>query len=139
MCLALNACDNVPYRETEFLFTLYKLPNVVKYNPGFNHHLTRDGNGVGWGRRIGSSPLSHIVLSWSIPALSHMTEKFLLPHPHPLGPHKASSHPVKLYFLLICPQLLLFFFLIKPISLIKICLKLQINSFRQIKLIFSKN
>ena len=26
--------------KQNFLFTLYNLPNVVKYNPGFNHHLT---------------------------------------------------------------------------------------------------
>ena len=35
---------------------------------------------------------------------------FVLPHSRPLGPCKISSHPIKLYFLLICPQLLQFFF-----------------------------
>ena len=66
-----------------------------------------------------------------------MIEKILLPHPRPLWPYEAPPHPIKLYFLLICPQFLQLF-LIKTILLIKIYLKLQINLSHQIKLIFSK-
>ena len=44
---------------------------------------------------------------------------FVLLHPHPLGPRKAPFHPVKLYFLLICPKTSTIF-LMKPISLINI-------------------
>ena len=67
-----------------------------------------------------------------------MMGKIFLPHPRPLEPHKLLPHFVKLYFLLICQQLLQLF-LIKFISLIKIYLKLPINLSHQIKLIFSKN
>ena len=66
-----------------------------------------------------------------------MIEKILLPHPRPLWPYEGPPHPIKLYFLLICPQFLQLF-LIKTILLIKIYLKLQINLSYQIKLIFSK-
>ena len=62
---------------------------------------------------------------------------FVLPHPRPLGPRKALSHPVKLYFLLICLTISTIF-LMKPISLIKIYLKLQLNSSHRIKSIFKK-
>ena len=49
---------------------------------------------------------------------------FVLPHPRPLGPRETLPHPVKLYFfLLICPTTNTIF-LMKPISLIKIYLKL---------------
>ena len=61
----------------------------------------------------------------------------------PTPPHgarlKSCSGPIKLYFLLICPTNITFFFLIKHVSLIKIYLKLQLNLSYQIKLIFSKN
>ena len=99
----------------------------------------RDCNGVEWVRRMGSSPPSRMVLSYSIPAPpSQQDRKIFLPNSHPLGPHEILPYPVKLYFLFICP-LLLQFFLIKFVSLIKIYLKLQINLSHQIKLIFSKN
>ena len=62
-------------------------------------------------------------------------QDFVLPHPHPLGPCEAPPHPVKLYFLLIFPSTI---FLMKPISLIKIYLKLQLNLSHQIKSIFRK-
>ena len=39
----------------------------------------------------------------------HDVEIFL-PHPCPFGPCKAPPHPIKLYFLMIYPQLLQFFF-----------------------------
>ena len=97
----------------------------------------RDGNGAGRVRRMVSSPPSYMVLSYPIPTLPHMTGKILLPHPHPLGTREAPPHPIKLCFLLTCPQLLQLF-LIKYFSLIKINLKLQINLSHQIKLIFSK-
>ena len=66
----------------------------------------RDGNGVGQVRRMGSLPLSRMVLSYPIPALPRMTETIFLPHTRLLGPR---AHLVKLYFLLICPQLLQLF------------------------------
>ena len=81
-------------------------------------------------------------LAWFffIPSLPppYMTVKIFLLHPRPLESYETPPHPVKLNFLLICPQLL-HLFLIKPISLIKIYLKLKINLSYQIKLIFSKN
>ena len=76
------------------------------------------------------------VLPHLRPAL-HDGENFVVPS-LPLGPCESLPHLVKLYFLLICPQLLQLFS-IKPVSLIKIYLKLQINLSHQIKLIFSKN
>ena len=83
------------------------------------------------------TPAPHgFVLSY--PCLASHDRKNFLPHPRPLAPHKTPPHLVKLYFLLICPQLLQLF-LIKPVSLIKIYLKLQINLSYQIKLIFSEN
>ena len=61
-------------------------------------------------------------------------------HPRPLGPHKVPPppHPIKLYFLLICPQLLQLL-LIKPVSLIKIYLTLQINLSHQNQNNFQQN
>ena len=67
-----------------------------------------------------------------------MTEKIFLPYPRHLGPCETPLHLVKLYVLLIYPQLLQLF-LRKPISLIKMYLKLKINLSHQIKLIFGKN
>ena len=94
----------------------------------------RDGNGARQVWRMGSCP---------IPALPHMTEKIFLPHLHPLEPreappHPTPPHPVKFYFLLICPTTSTIF-LMKPILLIKIYLKLQLNLSYQIKSIFRKN
>ena len=71
-----------------------------------------------------SSPRPYMVLSYPISVLPCMTEKIFLPHPRPLGPHEDPPHPAKLYFLLICSQLLQLF-LIKPVSLIKIYLKIE--------------
>ena len=67
----------------------------------------------------------------SHPAPLRMTGKTFSPHPHPLGPRKAPPHPIKLYFLLICLTISIIF-LMKPISLIKIYLKLQLNLSHQI-------
>ena len=100
--------------------------------------VVRDGNGAGRVRRMGYSPLPHMVLSYSIPVPPCMTRKIFLSYPCSLGPRKSSPRLVKLCFLLICLQLLQLF-LIKPNSLIKIYLKFQINLSHQIKLVFSKN
>ena len=90
------------------------------------------GGSEGWGLH----PYPRWLCFTSSPP--RMTGTVFLPDPRPLGPHKTLPYLVKLYFLLICP-LLLQFFLIKSISLIKIYLKLQINLSHQIKIIFSKN
>ena len=81
-----------------------------------------------------SSPLPCMILSYSIPISSFMTEKIFLP----LRAHEAPPHNVKHYFLLIFPTTNTIF-LIKYVSLIKIYLKLQLTLSHQIKLIFSKN
>ena len=96
-----------------------------------------DGNGAGQVRRIGSSPPPGKILSCSISCPTPHDEKNFLPHPCPLGPRETPPHPVKLYFLLICPTISTFF-LMKPISLLKIYLKLQLNLSHQIKSIFRK-
>ena len=88
-------------------------------------YLIRDGNGVGWGRRMGSLSPPHMVLSCPIPAPPRMTGNTFSPHPRPLGPREAPPRPIKLFFLLIYPTISTIF-LIKLISLIKIHLKLQI-------------
>ena len=74
------------------------------------------------------------------PSLPHPTWWGNLSHPIPApwGPSKPRSTPVKLFFLLICPTIGTIF-LMKPISLIKIYLKLQLNLSHQIKSIFRKN
>ena len=69
-----------------------------------------DGNGAGRGRRMGSSSLARMVLSCPIPVSPRMMGNTFSPHPHPLGPREAPSHPVKLYFLLICPTTSTIFF-----------------------------
>ena len=88
-------------------------------------HVLMDGNGAGWGRRMGSSSPPRMVLSYPIPVPSRMSGNTFSPHPRPLGPREAPPCPVKLYFLLICPTTSTIFFM-KLISLIKIYLKLQI-------------
>ena len=88
------------------------------------------GGSEGWGLR--PNPQDFVFPH------SRMTGKIFLPHPYLLGPHKAPSYPVKLHFLLIYPTTSTNF-LMKPISLIKLYLKLQLNLSYQIKLIFRKN
>ena len=97
----------------------------------------RDDNGVVRGQRMGFSSLLRMVLFCPLPAPPRMTEKTFSPHPRPLGPREAPSHPVELYFLLVCPTTSTIF-LMKPISLIKIYLKLQLNWSHQIQSIFIK-
>ena len=87
---------------------------------------------------MSSSFLPRLVLSYPIPTQPRMTEKTFTSHPRPLGPREAPPHPVKLYFLLIFSTINTIY-LMKPISLIKIYLKLQLNLSHQIKLIFRKN
>ena len=82
------------------------------------------GRGKAEGRGIRPCPHS-FVLPHPRPAL-HDGKNFLTPSP----PHEALSHLVKLY--LICTMTSTIF-LMKPISLIKIYLKLQLNLFHQIK------
>ena len=79
-----------------------------------------------------------MILSCPIPALPHMIRKTFSLHPRPLRPGEVSPHPVKLNFLLIFPTTSTIF-LMKPILLIKIYLKLQLNLSHQIKSIFRKN
>ena len=78
------------------------------------------GGAEGWGLR------PH--LAWfclALPVPPRMTGNTFSPHPCSLRPREAPSHPVKLYFLLIC-LITSTIFLMKLISLIKIYLKLQI-------------
>ena len=101
----------------------------------------KDGNGAGRGETgpkdgVFAPALQDFVLPHSRPTL-HDGKNFLAPFLL-FRAHEALPYPIKYYFLLICPQLLQLF-LIKPISLIKIYLKLKINLSHQIKLIFSKN
>ena len=77
------------------------------------------------------------VLPHPRPAPPHMIGKTFPPHPYPLGPYETPLHLIKLYFLLIYP-ITSTIFLMKPISLIKIYLKLQLNLSNQIKSIFKK-
>ena len=71
---------------------------------------SRDGNGVGQGRRMGSLFSPCMVLSCPVFALPCMTGKIFLLHPYSLGPCEAPSYPIKLYFLLIYPTSITNFF-----------------------------
>ena len=97
-------------------------------------YLSRDGVFAPT-RRMAPTPHG-FVLPHPRPA-SHDRKNFLTPSSPLRGP-RSPVPPRKTYFLLICSQLLQLF-LIKPVLLIKIYLKLQINLSHQIKLIFSKN
>ena len=72
----------------------------------------------GWGLCLCLAELSCLIFT-----LSYAMGKIFLSRPHPLGLHKAPSHPVKLYFLLICSTTITIF-LIKHISLIKYILEI---------------
>ena len=111
----------------------YKLSCYVKFN----------GRAWGWqwggaGSKDGVFAPARMVSSYPLLAPPTWWKKFSFPIPTPWGPANPPSYSVKLYFLLIWPQLLQLF-LIKLVSLIKIYLKLQINLSHPIKLIFSKN
>ena len=104
-------------------------------------YISYIGLAMGWGgaeqaQRMGSSPRSRIVLSYSMPVL-HDGEIFFAPS-LPLGALRNPAPPRKT-LLLVDLSVTITFFLIKLILLIKIYLKLQINSSYQIKLIFNKN
>ena len=73
------------------------------------------------------------------PSLPRLVWWGKLSHPIPTswGPAKPHPYPVKLYILLICLTTSTIF-LMKPISLIKIYLKLQLNLSHQIKSLFRK-
>ena len=88
--------------------------------------------GAGRGRRMRFLSPPRMVSSCPVPAPPCMPGKTLSPYPRPLGPRKALPHSVKLYFLLICSTTSTIF-LMKPISLIKIYLKLQLNLSHPIK------
>ena len=94
------------------------------------------GKAKGWGLR---PRLAWFCLTPSLPhpAPPRMMRKTFSPHLRPLGPREAPPHPVKLYCLLIYPTTSTIF-LMKPISLIKIFLKLQLNLSHKIKSIFRK-
>ena len=71
---------------------------------------TRDGNGAGRDWRMGSSSPPYMVLSYPVPIPPRMTGNTFSPYPRPVGPYEAPLHPVKLYFLLICPTTSTIFF-----------------------------
>ena len=85
--------------------------------------IIRVGMAMGQGQRMRSSSPPRMVLFCPILTLSRLTAKTFSPHPRPLEPREALPHPVKLYFLLTYPTTNTIF-LMKPISLIKIYLKL---------------
>ena len=87
----------------------------------------------GWGLRSSSARFC-LTQSQSHPA---WWGKFSYPIPTPWDP--ANPHPPRKILLLVNLPTTITIFLIKPVSLIKIYLKLQINLSHQIKLIFSKN
>ena len=120
--------------------SLLSIPTWVgtKFQGHIRHIPPRDGNGAGRGRRMRSFSPPRMVLSCPIPTQPRMTRNTFSPHSCPLGPHEAPPHPVKIYFLLIFPTTSTIF-LMKPISLIKIYLKLQLNLSHQVKSIFRKN
>ena len=87
------------------------------------------GMTMGQGGRMRSLSPPHMVLSCLILAPPRMMRKTFSPHPRPSGSREVPPHPVKLYFLLICSttSTTSTIFLMKPTSLIKIYLKLQLN------------
>ena len=116
-------------------YTKVHPPPLPKINSGF---ATKRMWMYGWQwggtgpKNMEFSSLPYMILSYPILALSRIMGKTFSPHPRLLGPRKAPLHPVKLYFLLICPRTSTIFSM-KPISLIKIYLKLQLNISFQIK------
>ena len=126
-----------------FYFIFFSLKKNCNNNASFN--VGSCGVGMAMGRGGAKGWGLHPRPAWFYlapssprPAPPRITGKTFSPHPRPLGPYEAPPHPVKLYFLLICPTTNTIF-LMKPISLIKIYLKLQLNLSHQIKSIFRKN
>ena len=102
---------------------------------------SRDGNGVGRVWRMRPLPLSRMVLSCLIPTSPRMTGKIFLPHPRPLGPHKAPPHLTSPCKTLLLVNLLTTITIVfnKTYFVSKNILEITINLSYQIKLIFSKN
>ena len=120
--------------EAEESCQVVKFTSVSQKEPSREEGMAMGQDGAkGWGY----CPYPGMVLFCPIPAMPRMTGKNFSPHPRPLGPREAPPHLVKLYFLLIFPTTSIIF-LMKPISLIKIYLKLQLNLSHQIKSIFRK-
>ena len=74
-------------------FTVPVLGLVQKYGCFVPPQIlsTRDGNGAGWSRRMGSSSLPRWLLPFPIPAPPQGARQTTLPHPphpRPLGPHR---------------------------------------------------
>ena len=119
-----------------FLFLLFLVWSNSLINTMKDNKLFYLGMAMGWAR-IKDGVFVLIPHDFVLPhprLILHDRENFLTPS-LPLG---APPHPIKLYFLLIFPTTSTIF-LMKPISLIKIYLKLQLNLSHQIKLIFRKN
>ena len=60
-----------------------KYPNHTVLLDWIWNIMTRDGNGAGQGRRMGSLSPPHMVLSCPMPIPPCMTRKTFSPHPHP--------------------------------------------------------
>ena len=93
--------------------------------------LSRDGNGVGRVQRMGSTPPPYKILSCPIPA-PHDRDNFITPSP-PLGAPRSPTLSHKTLLLLLICLITSTIFLMKPISLIKIYSKLQLNLSHKIK------
>ena len=127
---------------------IFELPHDnVKLTPAFNFSRSnsllscscRDDSEVGRvGPKIGVFvPALHSFIVPHFHPAQHNRENFLTTSP-PLGAPRNPAHLVKLYFMLICPTTSTIF-LMKPLSLIKIYLKLKLNLSHQIKSIFRKH
>ena len=111
---------------------------IENYSNLLRKLTSRDGNGAGWGQRMESSPPPcMIVLPYSYPIPVLHDGKNFLALSLSFGASRSAVPSRKTLFFVNLPTIFNFF-LIKPISLIKIYLKLQINLSHQIKLIFSK-
>ena len=126
-------------------YLIFLLSMIFESNETSKFQPHKYGLAIGWGEAKGwvLHPYLYprppcIVLSCLVSTPLCILGKIVSPHPYPLELREAPSHPVKYYFLLIWPQLLQIF-LIKHVLFIKIYLKLRINLFHQIILIFSKN
>ena len=101
--------------------------------------LLRDGNGTEWVQRIGSLPLIAQDFVSSYPRLALHNGEISLASSPPLGALRSPTPPCKTLLILLICHTTSTIFLMKPISLIKIYLKLQLNLSHQIKSIFRNN
>ena len=78
-----------------FIFPTQKFPKIC-FPPNVFHlafpPTPRDGNGVGWGRRMGSSSPPRMVVALPRPRPAPGCGAYL-PHPHPLGPRGDPPRP----------------------------------------------